>query len=70
MSIKFFGKLLTIELRNGVGIDLEFCDSRPVWGYNEETEEVKAYTFEGVVLNVPLLTITFGTIYTEETNEQ
>ena len=69
MSIRFLGRLLTIELRNGVGIDLEFCDSRPVWTYNDVTEEVTAYPFEGIVLNVPLLTITFGTVYTEEANE-
>ena len=25
-----FNKLFTVELRNGVGIDLEFVDSRPV----------------------------------------
>ena len=34
ISAKIFNRLFTVELRNGVGLDLEFVDSRPVWTYN------------------------------------
>jgi hypothetical protein len=64
-----FNKLFTVELRNGVGIDLEFVDSRPVWTYNSETEEHSTMPFEGVVVLLPFLVITYGRPYKEIEDE-
>ena len=60
-----FNKLFTVELRNGVGIDLECVDSRPVWTYNRETEEHSTMPFEGTVILLPFLVITYGRPYKE-----
>ena len=57
---------LNIEFRSGTGIDIEFCDSRPVWVYNTNSEELSALPFKGTVILLPLLTITFGYVYTTE----
>ena len=65
MTKQFGFYLLSINIRNGVGLDLEFTDSRPVWVENTDTEELKAMCFEGTVLLLPLLVITFGKIYEE-----
>lgn len=64
-----FNRLLTIEFRNGVGLDLEFVDSRPVWIYNHITEEHTTAPFEGVVICLPFICITFGKVYSEEKND-
>ena len=64
-----FNKLFTVELRNGVGIDLEFVDSRPVWTYNSETEEHSTMPFEGTVILLPFLVITNGRPYKEIDDE-
>ena len=64
-----FNKLFTVELRNGVGIDLEFVDSRPVWTYNSETEEHSTMPFEGVVALLPFIVITYGRPYKEIEDE-
>ena len=65
MTIKVFNSLLTVELRNGVGLDLEFVDSKPVWTYNHLTEEQGAMPFEGVVILIPFMSITYGRPYKE-----
>ena len=65
INTKIFDRLLTIELRNGVGMDLEFVDSKAVWVYNHLTEEHSTMPFEGVVILLPLLSITYGRPYTE-----
>jgi hypothetical protein len=57
---------LNIEYRNGTGLDIEFSDSRPVWVYNAESEDITALPFNGTVILLPLLTITFGYVYTTE----
>ena len=57
---------LNIEYRNGTGLDIEFADSRPVWVYNAESGEITALPFNGTVILLPLLTITFGYVYTTE----
>ena len=64
-----FNKLFTVELRNGVGIDLEFVYSRPVWTYNSETEEHSTMPFEGVVVLLPFFVITYGRPYKEIDDE-
>ena len=63
---KSFGEYyLSLDLRNGVGLDLEFADSRPVWISNSETDSADRASFEGTVLMLPFLIMTFGKIYQE-----
>ena len=50
INTQIFNRLLTIEVRNGVGLDLEFVDSRPVWTYNHLTDEHSTMPFEGIVV--------------------
>lgn len=63
MNINFLGKTLTCEFRNGTGLDIEFCSSRPVWAIPEGTEEVQCYPFKGTVVLLPFLVITWGYVY-------
>jgi len=58
-----FGRQLTIEYRLGVGFDLEFPDSRPVWTYNERTGVTEAMPFYGTILHLPLCIVTYGRVY-------
>ena len=69
ISIKICNRLLTIELRNGVGLDLEFVDSKPVWTYNHLTEEHSTMPFEGAVILIPFMSITYGRPYKEIESE-
>ena len=59
------GRNLTIEYRLGVGFDLEFPDSRPVWIYNTSTESIEVMPFQGVILHLPLCLVSFGRVYEE-----
>ena len=69
LSFKMGKNTFNVELRNGTGLDIEFADSRPVWVYNAESEEITALPFKGTVILLPFLTITFGYVYiTEETD--
>ena len=67
------GMLWSIELRNGVGIDLEFVDSRPVWvtKFDLVTGEYTWTTmpFEGVVILLPFININVGRCYVEIDDE-
>ena len=64
---KTFGKYnLSINLRNGVGLDLEFTDSRPVWVVLNEAEHYDVAQFEGMVISLPFCVITFGQIFVQE----
>jgi hypothetical protein len=60
-----FDRLFTIELRNGVGVDLEFVDSRPVWAYNTDSDTQRAMAFEGTILLIPFFMISLGRVYAE-----
>ena len=60
-----FGRMLSVELINGCGLFLEFADSRAVWVYNVETDRVFAMPFEGVLLHLPFLLISYGRVYEE-----
>ena len=60
-----FGRMLNIELINGCGLFLEFADSRAVWVNNNETGETYAMPFEGVLLHLPFVLISFGRVYEE-----
>lgn len=59
------GRNLTIEYRLGVGFDLEFPDSRPVWVFNSFTDSIEVMPFQGVILHLPLCLVSFGRVYEE-----
>jgi len=62
---EMFNRSFSIELRNGVGFDLEFVDSRPLYLYNTSTEELIVRPFQGIILLLPLLVVSFGRAYEE-----
>ena len=58
---------LSIELRNGTGIDIEFVDSRAVWTVNENDPfSLQAMPFSGTIILLPLLVISLGYVYRVE----
>jgi hypothetical protein len=59
------GRNLSIEYRLGVGFDLEFPDSRPVWVFNTQKHEMEVMPFQGVILHLPLCLVSFGRVYEE-----
>ena len=63
---------LSIEPRNGTGIDIEFVDSRAVWTVNENDPfSLQAMPFSGTIILLPLLVISFGYVYrVEEINNE
>lgn len=63
--MKLFGRLLNVEFINGCGVFLEFADSRAVWCYNSETDETVAMPFEGIMLHLPFILISYGRVYEE-----
>jgi|TARA_R110000796_G_scaffold46364_2_gene112026 hypothetical protein len=64
---KTFGNYsLSINLRNGVGLDLEFTDSRAVWVVLDGADKYDVAQFEGTVLSLPFCVITFGQVYLQE----
>lgn len=65
-SIHVSGYSISLELRNGVGLDLEFCDARPIWVHNSLTDEGEYMSFEGVIILLPLLVFSVGKPYQEE----
>ena len=60
MTFILFGQTLTFEFRNGVGGDLEFTTSKPVWITKDNLE------FEGMVIGLPFIVISFGLCYSVE----
>ena len=62
---EMFDRSFSIELRNGVGFDLEFVDSRPIYLYNSFTEELIVRPFQGTILLISLMVISFGRAYEE-----
>ena len=60
---KTFGQYhLSLNLRNGVGLDLEFTDTRAIWVMINEGG-YEAAQFEGIVLSMPFCVVTFGQVY-------
>ena len=64
MSWILWGKHLSIEWRTGTGIDIEFCDSMAVWTYNAFTGETEAMPFQGCIIRLPCVIISYGNPYT------
>ena len=63
---KTFGQYhLSLNLRNGVGLDLEFTDTRAIWVMINEGG-YEAAQFEGIVLSMPFCVVTLGRIYLAE----
>jgi hypothetical protein len=60
-----FGRHLSIEYRLGVGIDLEFSESRPVVCWDTETDELEPMLFQGTILHLPLCLVSYGRVYVE-----
>ena len=48
-----------------MGLDLEFTDTRAVWVCGDDIDGFEAAQFEGIVLCVPFLVLTFGQVYME-----
>jgi len=64
MTFILFGQALTFEFRNGVGIDLEFTNSKPVWiTRDSEGGKIEAAEFEGMVISLPFTVISYGLCY-------
>jgi hypothetical protein len=63
MTFYFWNRLFSLELRNGVGLDLEFCTSRPVWTVKDGEQDVMQ--FEGAVIQLPFLTLSIGNVFKE-----
>ena len=63
--MRILNRTLSIELINGCGLFLELADSRAVWVRNVETDETYAMPFEGVLLHLPFILISYGRVYDE-----
>lgn len=63
MTFKLFNKVFAIEFRNGFGIDLEVCHSRPIFVTKAESFEPIAACFNGLVLLLPFLIVLLGEPY-------
>jgi hypothetical protein len=51
-----------LNLRNGVGLDLEFTTTRAVW-ITINGGDYEAAQFEGIVLSLPFCVVTFGQVF-------
>ena len=60
-----FDRMLSVELINGCGLFLEFADSRAVWVYNKKTQKAEAMPFEGILLHLPFVLVSYGRVYEE-----
>ena len=65
MTFILFGQALTFEFRNGVGIDLEFTSTKPVW-VTRDNVELEVAEFEGMVISLPFIVISYGLCYKTE----
>jgi len=61
----FRGWFLAIHLRNGVGIDLEFRQDKPVWiTYEHEGEVVATISeFDGIEVLIPFMRVSLGQLF-------
>ena len=66
MMINVFNRMLGLEFRMGVGFDVEAVESKPVWVHNSMTNETIAMPFDGLIILLPFMIITFGSVYTIE----
>ena len=66
MTVDFLGNSLTIELRNGVGSDIEFANARPVWISRSGGHKLEVAGFEGILISLPFCLLSYGRCYLEE----
>ena len=60
-----FNKSLNVELINAVVVGLEIADSRAVWVVDKVTGDTKAMPFEGFLIYLPFILISYGNVYDE-----
>lgn len=65
------GWFLSINLRNGVGIDLEFHWDKPVWITYAKGDEMFARVseFDGVEILLPFIRISLGQLFEVKTTD-
>ena len=63
MTGYLWGLLWSIELRFGVGLDVESVESRPVWTVKDG--ELGTMPFSGLIIQIPFFTISIGNVYEE-----
>jgi len=63
MTGYLWGLLWSIELRFGIGLDVESVESRPVWTVKDG--ELDTMPFSGLVIQIPFFTISIGNVYEE-----
>lgn len=63
MTGYLWGMLWSVELRFGIGLDVESVDSRPVWTVKDG--ELDTMPFSGLILQIPFFTISIGNVYEE-----
>ena len=64
MSWIILNRHLSIEFRSGTGLDIEFVDSRQVYTQNILTGQVETLPFQGVIILLPCIVISWGNVYT------
>jgi len=65
MTVPFMNMLWSINFRLGFGLDIESCDSRPVWALSSD-DELEAMSFNGLVLCIPFFIITVGSLWRDD----
>jgi len=65
MTVQFMDMLWSINMRLGVGLDVESCNSRPVW-ITSTSEKIEAGEFDGLVFSIPFFVITIGNVWKME----
>jgi|TARA_R110000851_G_scaffold69533_1_gene155720 hypothetical protein len=61
MTFYFLGYHLTFNFRNGIGLDIESCDARPIW-----VGSLNCFgTLNGLVVLIPFVVVTYGSIVIE-----
>lgn len=63
MTGYLWGMLWSIELRFGIGLDVESVESRPVWTVKDG--ELDTMPFSGLIIQIPFFTISIGNVYEE-----
>lgn len=66
MSWLLWGKHFSVSFRTGTGLDIEFVDSRPVYTLNSFTGDIETMPFQGVIILLPCIIISWGNVYTIE----
>ena len=65
MTKYYMDMLWSINMRLGVGLDIESCSSRPVWITGPD-EKIEVGEFDGLVFSIPFFVITIGNVWKAE----